>query len=55
MSKPDSPIEAHHRGGADVITFRDRILLDHSVIDRIDKRVHFVKESSCRHQVRHCT
>ncbi len=39
MSEPGSPIEAHHRDGAEVITFRDRILLDHSVIDRIEQHL----------------
>ncbi len=38
MPEPGAPIEAHRRGGAEVITFRDRILLDLSVIDRIEKR-----------------
>ncbi len=39
MSEPGSPIEAQHCDGAEVITFRDRILLDHSVIDRIEQRL----------------
>ncbi len=39
MSEPGSPIEAHHRDGAEVITFRDRILLDHSVIGRIEQHL----------------
>ncbi len=39
MSEPGSPIEAHHRNGAEVITFRDRILLDHNVIDRIEQHL----------------
>ena len=39
MSEPGSPIEAHHCDGAEVITFRDRILLDHNVIDRIEQHL----------------
>ncbi len=39
MSEPGSPIEAHHRDGAEVIIFRDRILLDHDVIDRIEQHL----------------
>ncbi len=39
MSELGSPIQAHHRDGAEVITFRDRILLDHSVIDRIEQHL----------------
>ncbi len=39
MSEPGSPIEAHHRDGAEVITFRDRLLLDHNVIDRIEQHL----------------
>jgi anti-anti-sigma factor len=39
MSEPGSPIEACQRDGAQVITFRDRILLDHVVIDRIERHL----------------
>ena len=39
MSEPGAAIEAHHRDGAEVITFRDSILLDHKVIDRIEQHL----------------
>ena len=53
MSEPGASIEAYHRDGAELMAFRNRILPDHGMLGRIEKRVHFVKEYSCRHRVPH--